>query len=196
MDNIIILFPIIIFIFLLKRWLKQGRDPKGKGIIIAQYEPLKDLSPIEAATLINESFEIQNIPAEIINLAIKGYLKIKRKEKSSFFGKTDYLLIKVKEPDDSVDKNQKELLKNIFAKETEISLSKINAEDIRIKEFEDNVYKSVTDKKYFAGNPKNIRIPYIIIGSLIIFFSFFFLSIGPIWFLSVLIAGPIIIILA
>jgi hypothetical protein len=71
MDNIIILFPILVFFFLLRKWLKQGRDPKGKGIIIAQYEPLKDLSPLESATLINESFEIQHVPAEIINLAIK-----------------------------------------------------------------------------------------------------------------------------
>ncbi|GMX58917.1 MAG: DUF2207 domain-containing protein [Candidatus Microsyncoccus archaeolyticus] len=194
MDNIIILFPILVFFFLLRKWLKQGRDPKGKGIIIAQYEPLKDLSPLESATLINESFEIQHVPAEIINLAIKGYLKIKKIEKSSFFGKTDYTLIKIKETDDNINENQKELLNNIFGKEKEIILSKINAEDIKIKELEDDIYKSVTEKKYFAGNPKNIRIPYIIIGALIIFFSFFFLSIGPIWFLSVLASGPIIIV--
>ncbi len=193
MDNLIILLPIIIFIFLLTKWLKQGRDPKGKGIIIAQYGPLKDLSPIESSTLVNEMFEIKNIPAEIINLAIKGYLKIRKKEKSSFFGKTDYVLTKIKEPDDNISEHEKELLKNIFKKETEINLSKINAQEINLGEYENNIYKNLTKKDYFAQNPKNIRMQYGIIGSLMVI-ACFFLHLGSIWFLSIAISGIIIIV--
>jgi len=189
LDNIIVVLPLAIFIFLYFKWYKQGRDPKGRGIIIAQYGPLKDLSPLESATLINESFAIKNIPAEIISLAIKGYLKIERKEATSIFSKADYLLIKTKEPDDSINQNDKTLLNSIFKSKQEAYLSKITAEDLEVDKLEEKTFKSLTDNEYFSANPKKVKLPYIVIGILLIFVSFFFLAIGFLWFFSVLISG-------
>ncbi len=189
LDNIIVVLPLAIFVFLYFKWYKQGRDPKGRGVIIAQYGPLKDLSPLESATLINESFAIKNIPAEIISLAIKGYLKIERKGTTSVFSRADYLLIKTKEPDDSINQNDKTLLNNIFKNKQEAYLSKITAEDLEVDKLEEKTFKSLTDNEYFSANPKKVKLPYIVIGILLIFVSFFFLAIGFLWFFSVLISG-------
>lgn len=165
-DNLIIFLPFIVFIFLLIKWFKHGRDPKGKGIIVPQYEPLKDLSPLESITLINERFEIKNIPAEIINLAIKGYVKIKKLEKTSFFNKQDYFLIKIKDIDDSLNDGEKLLLSKLFLINESILLSTVKSDDIEGLKYETK--KSLTQKGYFEKNPLKIKTTYIIIGFLIL----------------------------
>ena len=165
-DNLIIFLPFIVFIFLLIKWFKHGRDPKGKGIIVPQYEPLKDLSPLESITLINERFEIKNIPAEIINLAIKGYVKIKKLEKTSFFNKQDYFLIKIKDIDDSLNDGEKLLLSKLFLINESILLSTVKSDDIEGLKYETK--KSLTQKGYFEKNPLKTKTTYIIIGFLIL----------------------------
>jgi uncharacterized membrane protein YgcG len=193
LDNIIILLPFLIFIFLFIKWFKQGRDPEGKGIIIAQYEPLKDLSPLEAATLINENYDIKNIPAEIINLAIKGYIKIEKQEKKHIFDKTDYLLIKTKDSDNFLNKTEKTLLSDIFTNTKKSLLSQVTLENIR--GLSDKINESLTSKGYFETNPSKIKTPYIIVGVLLMLLSFAVESaFGAIGIVCVLISGIIIIV--
>jgi uncharacterized membrane protein len=193
LDNIIILLPFLIFIFLFIKWFRQGRDPEGKGIIIAQYEPLKDLSPLEAATLINENYDIKNVPAEIINLAIKGYIKIEKQEKKHVFDKIDYLLIKIKDSDDFLNETEKTLLSDIFTNTKKSLLSQITLENIR--GLGDKINESLTKKGYFETNPSKIRTPYIVVGILLILLSFAIESVfGAIGIVCVLISGIIIIV--
>ncbi len=193
MDNIIFFLPFLVFIFLFIKWFKQGRDPEGKGIIIAQYEPLKDLSPLEAATLINENYDIKNVPAEIINLAIKGHIKIEKQEKKHIFDRIDYLLIKTKENDDSLNKTEKALLLRIFMGNKQRLLSKITPEDIR--SLGKKIIESLTNKGYFETNPSKIKTPYIIVGVLLMLLSPIVESIfGAIGIVCFLISGIIIIV--
>lgn len=193
MDNIIFFLPFLVFIFLFIKWFKQGRDPEGKGIIIAQYEPLKDLSPLEAATLINENYDIKNVPAEIINLAIKGHIKIEKQEKKHIFDRIDYLLIKTKENDDSLNKTEKALLLRIFMGNKQRLLSKITPEDIR--SLGKKIIESLTNKGYFETNPSKIKTPYIIVGVLLMLLSPIVESIfGAIGIVCFLINGIIIIV--
>jgi len=190
LDNGILILPFLVFIYLYIKWNKQGKDPKGRGVIIAQYEPLKDLPPLESATLINEAFKIKNISAEIINLAIKGYIKIEKKEKSSFFTKSDYLLIKTKDSDDSLNNVEKTLLSNIFKENKEVLLSKVTSEDIQ--ELNQKTQDFLTEKGYFEANPNKIRTPYMVIGSIVLVLGFFIASIGIIIMLSIIATGIII----
>jgi len=189
LDNIVLVFPLAVFIFLFLKWYRQGRDPKGRDVIIAQYQPLKDLSPLEAATLLSENFEIKNIPAEIINLAVKGYLKIEKTGKASFFTKPDFLLIKTKEEDASLSDNEKLLLKNLFRSRQKVSLSSLTAEDLDAKKLEENILKNLVAKDYFPADPTKVRIPYIITGIIFIVAGFCFLAIGFLWLFSLLISG-------
>lgn len=52
------------------------------------YEPLKSLTPGEAGALIDEKVDVQDIVAEILELARKKYLKIEVTEKKVFFTTT------------------------------------------------------------------------------------------------------------
>lgn len=94
-----LLLPIAVFAFLFRRWWKNGRDPKGRGTIIAQYEPPADLSPIEMGTLLRGAMKPRHISAQIIYLATRGFLKITPVGDDS--GKPDdYILEKLRDTTD------------------------------------------------------------------------------------------------
>ncbi|HLD61397.1 MAG TPA: DUF2207 domain-containing protein, partial [Patescibacteria group bacterium] len=79
-DNWIIGLPILTLIICLYLWYTRGRDPNGRGIIIAQYEPPDNLTPSEVGIIIDTQVQNKDITAEIIYLAEQGYLKIKQCE--------------------------------------------------------------------------------------------------------------------
>jgi hypothetical protein len=70
-----IAFLILIFYYL-SVWNLYGRDPK-KGIIIPRFEPPKNFSPAGVRYLANMGFDNKIIACAVINMAAKGYLKIK-----------------------------------------------------------------------------------------------------------------------
>lgn len=111
-----ITIPIIAFGLLFYRWFKKGRDPKGRGLIKPEYFAPKELSPIEVGGIIHEAIKPKSISAQIIDLAIRGYIKIKLTEAKllGFSYKQDYeltLLAEVGFLDNDFDKA---IIKAIF----------------------------------------------------------------------------------
>lgn len=93
MDNPLILFPFAVFGFMFRRWYREGRDPKGRGTIIPEYDVPEGLSPLHIAALQDGRLTGKEIPAAIIDLAVKGHLVIERvTEKVLLFDTTDYRL--------------------------------------------------------------------------------------------------------
>jgi uncharacterized membrane protein YgcG len=63
-------------------WFRIGRDPK-KGTIIPLFEPPKGFSPAAIRFLMRTSFDAKAFAAEVIDMAVKGFLRIK--ESNGFF---------------------------------------------------------------------------------------------------------------
>src|SRR3989344_4605905 len=87
-DNWIIGLPILTFIACFYLWYTRGRDPNGRGIIIAQYDPPDNLTPAEVGTIADEHAQNKDITAEIIYLATLGYLKIRQIEEQGLIFKS------------------------------------------------------------------------------------------------------------
>src|SRR5215813_12456974 len=84
-SNIVLLIPIGIFVLMFYLWWTRGRDPRLRPIS-AQYEPPDKLTPGELGTLIDESADMRDITASIVDLAVRGFLVIEEKEKSHMLG--------------------------------------------------------------------------------------------------------------
>ena len=84
-DNWILFLPFITFTVLFYLWRTRGRDPAGRGTIIARFDAPDKLNPAEIGTIIDEKVHNKDITAEIINLAVKGYLKITCIKKDKLF---------------------------------------------------------------------------------------------------------------
>lgn len=186
----IIFLPIITFLVMFLLWYYKGRDPRGRGVIIAQYTPPADMMPAELGTIYDERIHNKDISAEIIYLAIQGYIRIKRVKKNSIFAKEDYILEQLKDASDLSREYQKELIANLFAgkliqadDEVELSadcqravyLSSLKKDAYKwIKIVEKNIYNLVTSQGYFTSNPQKIRNIYLIIFILtFVFFQIF-----------------------
>lgn len=138
----------------------QGLRPLFEPVNIPMvYEPLKDLTPGEAGTMIDEKVDNQDVVAEIIELARKKFLKIERVEKQGFlqFGH-DYLFTKLKEATEALPPQQKYLLENIFDSKTEVKMSQLKGSFyIHMTKVKEMMNKQLVERKLLTSSPETAR---------------------------------------
>jgi uncharacterized membrane protein len=159
-DNLIIFFPILVFFIMFFIWKSKGKDPEGRGTIVTEFDVPDQLTPAEVGTIVDEKCAGKEISAEIISLAIKGYLKIERVESKILFIKNvDYVFKKLKEGGDLRNKHEEFLLSGIFGDKSEVKLSEIKNDfydDYQL--VQKRVYEAVSQKGYFFHSPQRMRL--------------------------------------
>jgi len=125
-------------------------------------------------TLLDEKLDPRDITATIIDLAVKGYLRIEEvKKEGILIDSKDYYLKKLKEPDSNLGKFEAEVMNGLVPKFLpEILVSSLKKKfytnlDI-LKNF---LYKELERKKYIGRNPEKVRKLYILIGSTLTFLA-------------------------
>lgn len=87
---------LVILIFLM-RWLRQRKRRKSHTVI-AQYEAPDGLTPAEIGLLQDDVSSMREITAMLIDLAVRGYIKIEQTAPKKWYRKAKYRLYKLKEP--------------------------------------------------------------------------------------------------
>jgi uncharacterized membrane protein YgcG len=67
--------PLLTFLVMGRLWWRTGRDPEGR-VLMVEYEPPQELTPAEAGTLVDHRAEIHDITSTLVDLAVRGYLRI------------------------------------------------------------------------------------------------------------------------
>ncbi len=80
-DNWGFLTPLPVLMLMFWLWLGKGREINLARPAISQYEIPDNLTPGEAGYLMREKYSNQFVAADMVNLAVKGFLKIKEIEK-------------------------------------------------------------------------------------------------------------------
>src|SRR5437667_1752114 len=80
-----LLIPIPVLLFAFARWRRSGADPRQRPIAV-QYEPPADMTPAEAGTLLDNSADMRDITATLVDLAVRGYLRIEEHQNPKLFG--------------------------------------------------------------------------------------------------------------
>jgi uncharacterized membrane protein YgcG len=181
--------PLAALIFMFRRWRQFGNDPKGRGIIIPEYEPPKGFDPLMSDFLIKQELRNQAISASIIGLAVNGYITIIEIPKSGLFSKKDYELNLNKIPDSSVSQHIDKMLKIIFGDKlssgNSVRVSEFRKDTTKqmqmykdLKALEDNLSADLTEAGYFIKNPKKIKSGYSLWGMALFFLGIFVISLG------------------
>jgi uncharacterized membrane protein len=140
-------------------WLKKGRDAKGTGIIVPQYEAPDGLKPMAVGTVADFTVDTRDVTSTIIDLAIRGYIKIieTKVDRALLKDKTDYVLQIVNPDLSGLDKNEFKLMNALFGtpqKDQTVSISQLKN---KLYTTTDSVRKDVeqdlTDQGYFRSNP-------------------------------------------
>lgn len=160
-----VLLPIILII----RYFKHGRDPYVGPAVTSWYDPpetkgRRPLSPTETGGLIDESVDVRDIFAGIIDLARRGYLKIKEDEKEKFS------LIFTNKPKnkDILLPFEKKLLDGIFKDKKEVKLKDVKFYKT-VQDVEKMVYENLLEEGFFPHNPKSVRAKYYVLGTIALF---------------------------
>ncbi len=109
LNFIYLIIPPLVFAIIYFIWRKKGRDPQLNKTVIAEYEPPYGLSPLEAKMLLGSGrINSRAITATIVDLAIKGYLKIEETKKRN------YTLILLNDDIESLKIGEREVIIAIF----------------------------------------------------------------------------------
>ena len=128
-SNPILFLPFFTFAVMFALWYSVGRDPDPGISVAPQYEPPKGICPAEAGTLVDDTILPRDITSTIVDLAVRGYIKIEEKVDTFLvFHHKDYLfhLLKPREQWGSdLTPHERVMLENIFLGGTETQLSSL-----------------------------------------------------------------------
>ena len=171
-------FPVGVFGIMYWLWHTRGRDPRQRSIV-PRYEPPDGMSPAEIGTLIDNSPDMRDITAIIVDMAVRGFLEIEEKEESKWLGLssgTEYVfhLKKQREEWNNLKGHERELLIELFdaGGRSVIEMSELeNSFYTALPGIKDDIFQRLMDRKYYDHRPDKVLRSYLVAGALIGFFS-------------------------
>jgi uncharacterized membrane protein len=169
-SNIIVLLPLWAFIVMFFFWWTKGRDPKPDISVAPMYEPPKDMTPAEVGSLMDDAVKPRDITSTLVDLAVKGYLKIEEKEaKTLLFSHRDYVfhLLKPQSEWASLEAHERVMLNHMFAGGlTEVHLSDLkNQFYVAIPTMKGNILAELKSKGMYSVDPESAH-AYVLAGVL------------------------------
>jgi uncharacterized membrane protein YgcG len=156
----LILIPAAAFRIAYRRWNKYGRDPKGTGIIVAQYQAPKNLTPAEVGLVVSGTTQDAHLSAEIVDLAVRGFIKIIAEEKKGFFTtSTEFSLQKIQEGNaGALSPSDQKLMAGLFESGDRVELDSLkNMFYKKVLGIHAATIASVVEKKLYARDPQKAR---------------------------------------
>jgi uncharacterized protein (TIGR04222 family) len=141
--------------------------PFRAGETPVEFVPPDGLRPGQVGTLVQETANTLDVTATIVDLAVRGYLRIDEIPKHGLFGKPDWTLTKLKEAD-GLRPYERSLLDALFeGRGNEVTLSELrNKFADRLKKVEGELYDDAIGQGWFVGRPDKVRLRWRIIGGL------------------------------
>ncbi len=171
-SNAIVLLPLWALIVMFFFWWTKGRDPKPDISVAPQYEPPKGMSPAEVGTLIDDSVHPRDITATLVDLAVKGYIKIEETDsKVLLFTHRDYTFHSLKDPGSwnagDLQAHERVMLNHLFAGgATAIRMSELrNHFYVAIPTIKEDVIAQLKGKGMYSVDPNSAH-GYVALGVL------------------------------
>jgi uncharacterized membrane protein len=159
-SNPIVFLPFVTFGVMFVLWWYKGRDPDPGQSVAPMYEPPPGISPAEAGTLLDDKIHPRDITSTIVDLAVRGYIKIEETvDKGVFFHHKDYIfhLLKPQSQWQGLAPHEQVMLSNIFAgggSETRLSSLK-NQFYTTIPVIRGDIMSSLREKGMYLLDPES-----------------------------------------
>ena len=117
-SNPVITLPLWAFAVMFPMWWIKGRDPDPGISVAPMYEPPEKMGPAEVGTLIDGSVNSRDITCVLVDMAVRGYVKIVETEHKGFLSSSkDYEFHLVKDSSQWADLTDYEraMMSQVFA---------------------------------------------------------------------------------
>jgi hypothetical protein len=160
--------PIPVFLLAFFIWRRRGKDPRRLPIAV-QYEPPRGLSPAEAGTLLDNSADLRDITATLVDLAVRGHLRIEEREANKFLGLVfgrEYTLRRLGPPADAAElaPHERRMLDGIFAGRGDlVELSDLKEEFYTaIPGIRTGIFDRLLGRGFYHARPDSVRTRWIV----------------------------------
>lgn len=177
-DNWMLLIPVLVAGLMGRHWWKYGKDPARETIAV-QYEPPETLTPAELGTLVDNRPDMRDVTATIVDLAVRGFLRIREEQTSRFFGlgtKTDYelLLLRPSSQWEGLFPHETKLLKGLFPSTNDQpvasdgAVSRVRVSDLHntfythLQGIKTGIYDRLIARGYYRRRPDTVLVLWLV----------------------------------
>jgi Predicted membrane protein (DUF2207) len=137
------------------------------GATPVEYAPPDGILPGQMGTLIDEVANPLDVSATVVDLAVRGYLRIEEIPKQGLFGKPDWKLTLLKDDGTDLLPYERELVNGLFEDGREVLLSSLKRKFVaRLAKVQTALYDDAVGRGWFTRRPDQVRQYWIRIGVL------------------------------
>jgi uncharacterized membrane protein YgcG len=166
--------PIGVFGLMWYLWHTRGRDPRRRPLAVA-YDPPDSLTPAEVGTLIDNSPDLRDITATLVDLAVRGYVRIEERSESrllGFWSTRAFYLHRLKGAAEwtGLRPHERAIMQGIFPENGSDVVALSDLEN-RFYVYLDGIKSSLLDQLvrhgYYGQRPDRVRRAYVTVGILV-----------------------------
>ncbi len=159
-----LILPFLTLVLMHRIWADRGRDPERLSIA-PQFAPPDGLTPAEAGTLVDNRPDLRDVTAELVHLAVAGYVRIEEVEGKVIFAKDDFRLVAVKprESWSELEKHQRAILEGVFGAgsavvpPTPVMMADLTHEFYReLPAIKDHVFDRLIARRFYDQRPDKV----------------------------------------
>lgn len=134
--------------------------------IAVHFTPPAGFRAGQLGTLLDERADPRDVTATIVDLAVRGYLRIEQVAEANFLGRgADWRLVKLRAADDVLVAYERTLFDGIFAGRSAVNLSDLKTTfAATMGKVQGELYDDVTERGWFRGNPRKVRTNWYLAG--------------------------------
>jgi len=178
-SNSILFLPLVAFVVMFVMWWFKGRDPNPGMSVAPMYEPPAGMSPAEAGTLITDAVEPRDVTSTVVDLAVRGFLKIEETEdKHLLWSNKDYVFHLLKPKDEWTDLRPYErvMLENMFGDGQAVRMSELkNQFYVVLPEIKQDILAELKAKSMYSVDPDSAG-GYVVAAAILIGLPFLLLQ--------------------
>jgi uncharacterized membrane protein YgcG len=140
--------------------------PRTRAAVTVQFAPPEGTRPGEVGTLVDEKADPVDVTATLVDLAVRGYLRIEEVPRENPKRKPkDWTLVLLRDPDDQLLAFERTLLDGVFAGRRQVTLSELRTTfAASMAAVQAGLYQHVTDNGWFRANPRSVRTAWRVAG--------------------------------
>ena len=150
-----------------RRFLKRTATPEDseeitaplfdRPTVVPEYEPPDGLRPAQLGLILDERADPYDLTATVVDLAVRGYLRIEKVQKQGLFGRDDWRLVRLG-ADPELAPFERELYEGIFGSADSVLLSERKGKVApSLKQAQGKLYEDAVERRWFTGHPDRSR---------------------------------------
>jgi len=167
-DNWVLVLPLFFAGLLGWGYRRSGRDPEGPAATMVRYEAPPGVTAGEIGTLLDESVDLRDLTAVVVDLAVRGYLRIRVEESTVLFlfKKSETVFERLREAEESrLLPHERLVLQGIFEQGNMVAASDLKEQFYtHIPGIKNALYDHLTRTGYFSAKPSSVRKRYRFYG--------------------------------